>query len=63
MWGWLSAAAASASRVKRALTFRIVEKMRRKKLQRDGALQLGVLGLVNDTHPALTELLGNVVVR
>ena len=33
------------------------------KLESDGALELGVLGLVNDTHPAFTEFLGDLVMR
>ncbi len=33
-----------------------------KELQRDRPLQLRVLGLVNDTHPALAELFGDAVV-
>src|SRR6266404_6367115 len=35
----------------------------RKKFQRHGALELGVQRLVDDSHPAGTELLGDAVVR
>ena len=35
----------------------------RQKLQCDEAVQLHVLSLVNNTHPATTELLDNAVVR
>jgi hypothetical protein len=35
----------------------------RQKLQGDEAVQLHVLSLVNNTHPATTELLDNAVVR
>ncbi len=39
----------------------VIEQVRRQELQRDGALELVVLGLVHDTHPSLTELLGDAV--
>jgi hypothetical protein len=32
-------------------------------LKRDGALQLGVLGLIDDTHAAFAELLDDLVAR
>jgi len=35
----------------------------RKKFQRHGALELGVERLIDDAHPASTELLGDAVVR
>jgi len=31
--------------------------------QRDGAIELGVMGLVDDAHPAFTKLFENLVVR
>ena len=41
----------------------VVEYFRGEELQSDGAVQVGVLGLVDDIHPALTQLLGDAVVR
>ncbi len=41
----------------------VFEQMRRQKLQRDRALQLRVFGFVDDTHAALAELPGDLVVR
>ena len=35
----------------------------RKELQRDKAMQLDVLGLVNNAHPSSAELLDNAVMR
>ncbi|MDA1313529.1 MAG: hypothetical protein O2968_09365 [Acidobacteria bacterium] len=37
--------------------------MPRQKFQCDGAVELRVLGLVDDTHAAFTEFLGDAVVR
>ncbi len=42
--------------------FCVFEKMRRQKLQRDRALQLRVLGLVDDPHPAQAEFGEDLVV-
>ena len=39
----------------------VAEQMSRQKLERDLAFKPGVLGLVNDTHATLTELLGDLV--
>ena len=41
----------------------VVEYFRGEELQSDGAVQVGVLGLVDDIHPAFTELVGDAVVR
>ncbi len=41
----------------------IAQKVRREEFQRDGAVELGVLGLIDDTHPAFAELGGDLVVR
>ena len=35
----------------------------RQELERDEAMELGVLGLIDDTHPSATELLQNAVVQ
>jgi alkylation response protein AidB-like acyl-CoA dehydrogenase len=43
--------------------FLVPQKMRRQKLQRHRAVKLRILGLVDDTHPAFAELLGDAVVR
>ena len=37
--------------------------MSRQKLQCDGALEFGVLGLVDHTHPSFANLLGDAVMR
>jgi hypothetical protein len=42
--------------------FRIVQQVRRQKLQCDGPLELRVLGLIDDPHTALAELLDDLVV-
>ena len=39
------------------------QRMGGEELQRDTPLQLQVLGLVDHTHPALTELVSDAVVR
>jgi hypothetical protein len=44
------------------LGFFVVEQMFCQELQRDRALQLCVLGLVDDAHAALAELLDDLVV-
>ncbi len=41
----------------------LVECFAREELQRNGPAELGVLGLVNDTHAALTELFGDLVLQ
>ncbi len=41
----------------------VIQQMGGEKLQSDRALELGVLGLVDDTHAAFAELLGDLVVR
>jgi hypothetical protein len=41
----------------------VTEKMRRKELQGNRPLEIGVFGLLDHTHPTLTKLLGNAVVR
>ena len=43
--------------------FLVGDEMSRKKLQGDGTVELRVLGFVDDTHAAFTELLGDLVVR
>ena len=41
----------------------IAEQMGSKKLESHGPLELGVLGLIDDTHGACTEFFGDAVVR
>ena len=41
----------------------LVECFAREKLQRNGSAELGVLRLVDDTHAALAELLGELVMQ
>jgi len=41
----------------------IAGKLRREKLERNGAAERRVLGFVDDTHPALAELLEDPVMR
>jgi len=41
----------------------VVQCVRREEFQRDRAAELRVLGLVDDSHPAFAELLGDFVVR
>ena len=43
--------------------FLVGDEMSRKKLQDDGTVELRVLGFVDDTHAAFTELLGDLAVR
>ena len=43
--------------------FGIFNGVRGEELEGDRPFQLGVLSLVNDTHPALAEFLGDLVVR
>jgi hypothetical protein len=44
------------------LDFLFTQQVGRKELQRDRALEVRVFGLVDNTHPAFTELLGDAVV-
>ena len=44
------------------LVLGVVGGVRRQELEGDGTFELGVLSLVNDTHPALAEFLGDLVV-
>jgi len=41
----------------------VLGKMFIQKLQGDEAAELGVLGLINDTHPVATQLLEDAVMR
>ncbi len=41
----------------------VAQQMRRQEFQRHGAVEFGVDGLVNDTHPAFAEFFANQVVR
>ena len=49
--------------LKTAQGLRISSNFIRQKLQRDKTTELGVLGLVDQTHPAVPELLDDAVVR
>jgi hypothetical protein len=48
---------------KALLVLLALEKVRGKKLQSDGAVEIGVLGPVNHTHAARAEFLEDAVVR
>ena len=63
MLGWFSAEAALASCTKRALALGVGDLLRRQHLDGDEAVQVRVAGLVDHTHPALAELLEDLVVR
>ena len=63
MLGWLRAATARASRSNRARRSGSAAIFLGKDLQRDAALELGVLGLPDDTHAALADLLDQAVVE
>jgi hypothetical protein len=43
--------------------FRLSGKVRGKKLERDGAVEAGVLGFIHNTHPSFAKLLQDVIVR
>jgi hypothetical protein len=58
MLGWFSADAAWASRSKR-----VWHEPVGKEFQGDEAVELSVLDLVNNTHPATTKPIDNAVVR
>ena len=63
MLGWFSADAARASRRNLFERLLIVGNIFGQEFQRNKAAKLGVLGLVDNTHPAAAELLNNAVVR
>ena len=44
------------------LVFGVLDGVRRQELQRDRSFELGVFSLVDDTHPAFPECLGDLVV-
>ena len=60
--GWSRADAARASRWKRSSAARVLRPSRRQELERHGAPEPRVLGLVDDAHAAAAEL-GDAVVR
>ena len=62
MLGWFKAATARASRSKRGPSFGIGGHLLRQHLERDPALQLGVLGNIDLAHSALPELANETVV-
>ena len=49
--------------MKRCLRLGVARELGRQELEGHDALELRVLGLVDDPHPALAELLENLVVR
>ena len=63
MLGWFSAEAARASRRKRSKRLRVLGYVLRQEFQGDEAPKLGVLSLVDHTHPAAAQLLDDAVVR
>jgi len=63
IWGWSRAEAARASRSKRSKSLAVLGKTFGQELQGDEAAELGVLGLINHTHPAATQPLEDAVMR
>ena len=48
---------------KARVTLVVLKQMRGEKLEGDRAVELGVLGPIDNTHPAFAELLDDAVVR
>ena len=63
MLGWLSADAARASPPQPLQRLAVLGIFLRQELQSHEAAKLGVLGFVNDTHAAATELFDDAIVR
>ena len=63
MFGWFRAEAARASRRNRSSACGVLGYIFAQKLQGDEATKLGVLSLVNDTHPAPAKFFDDAVVR
>jgi len=63
MFGWLKAATVRASRSKRVRRSGIGGHLLRQHLERDAAVQLGVLGDVHFAHSTLAEFLDEPVVQ
>ena len=61
MLGWSRAEAAWASCRNRCLAVVVGGEVRGQELDGDGALQAGVLGLVDDGHAACAELAGDLI--
>ncbi len=47
----------------KGLRFLVAEQMWGEEFQSHGAVELGVVGLVDDAHPAFAEFFGDLVVR
>ena len=62
MLGWFSAEALGLA-VKTVEGLRVSGELIGQELQGDEAAELGVLGLVNNAHPAAAELLDDAIVR
>ena len=63
MLGWFRADAACASRWKRAKACASRGNIIGQELQRDEAMQAGVLGLVDHTHPTAADFADDTVMR
>lgn len=63
MFGWLRADAAFASRWKRLSAWRSCANIVREELEGNEAAKLGVLGLIDDSHPATAQFLEDPIVR
>ena len=62
MWGWFSAEAARASRWNRFKASRSRQTSSERNLSATAAAQPGVLGLIDNPHPAAPELLDDAIV-
>ena len=58
MFGWFNADAALASRLEATEGLRVLGYIFWQEFERDEATQVGVLGLIDDTHASPAELLG-----
>ena len=61
--GWFSADAALRLALEACQGLRVLRDLVGQEFQRDKAMQPGVLGFVNHTHPAAAELFNDAVVR
>jgi hypothetical protein len=63
MFGWLSADAAWAFKLKAHESLRVARKTFGQELEGDKTMQPCVLGFINHTHPAAAQFFDNAVMR
>jgi len=63
IWGWFQSGGGARFALKALQSLAVLGKMFRQELQGDEAAELDVLGLIDHTHPAATQLFQNAVMR